>query len=44
MTVMKEDIDRAYECGCIEYVTKPLVEDPFSFVERMAALGDPARQ
>ncbi len=33
---MKEDIAKAYDCGCVEYVTKPLVEDPFEFVERMA--------
>lgn len=35
---MKEDIAKAYEFGCVEYVTKPLVEDPFQFVERMARL------
>lgn len=35
---MKEDIAKAYEFGCVEYVTKPLVEDPFEFVERMALL------
>jgi len=40
---MQDDINQALECGCVEYVTKPLVEDPFSFVERMARLaGTPA--
>ena len=40
---MQDDINQALECGCAEYVTKPLVEDPFSFVERMARLaGAPA--
>jgi CheY-like chemotaxis protein len=37
---MQEDINQALECGCAEYVTKPLVEDPFSFVERMARLAE----
>lgn len=36
---MQEDIDQAMECGCAEYVTKPLVEDPFAFVDRMAQLA-----
>src|SRR5256714_13392714 len=36
---MQDDINQALECGCAEYVTKPLVEDPFSFVERMARLA-----
>src|SRR5947209_6036176 len=26
---MQEDIDQAMNCGCAEYVTKPLIEDPF---------------
>jgi CheY-like chemotaxis protein len=40
---MQDDINQALECGCAEYVTKPLVEDPFRFVERMARLaGAPA--
>jgi CheY-like chemotaxis protein len=36
---MQEDIDQAMDCGCAEYVTKPLVEDPFAFVDRMAQLA-----
>jgi CheY-like chemotaxis protein len=36
---MQDDINQALECGCVEYVTKPLVEDPFRFVERMARLA-----
>ncbi len=36
---MQEDINQALECGCAEYVTKPLVEDPFAFAERMAGLA-----
>jgi len=33
---MQYDIEEALACGCAEYVTKPLVEDPYDFVERMA--------
>jgi CheY-like chemotaxis protein len=36
---MPDDIKQALESGCVEYVTKPLVEDPFTFVERMARLA-----
>jgi CheY-like chemotaxis protein len=35
---MQENIDQALAAGCIEYVTKPLIEDPDTFVERMANL------
>jgi CheY-like chemotaxis protein len=38
---MQEDIEEAMDCGCAEYVTKPLVEDPFAFVDRMARLAGP---
>ncbi len=37
---MQDDINQAMDCGCVEYVTKPLVEDPFTFVERMARLAE----
>jgi CheY-like chemotaxis protein len=33
-----DDIKQGREQGCIEYVTKPIEEDPQPFVERMAAL------
>src|SRR5438876_10770958 len=36
---MQDDINQALESGCVEYVTKPLVEDPFTFVERMERLA-----
>jgi len=36
---MQDDINQAMESGCAEYVTKPLVEDPFTFVERMVRLA-----
>jgi two-component system cell cycle response regulator DivK len=35
---MPEDIEEALSSGCAEYVTKPLVEDPFEFAERMDRL------
>ena len=36
---LQEDIRQALACGCKEYVTKPLVEDPVAFAERMARLA-----
>jgi len=33
---MKHNIDQAFAAGCVEYVTKPLTEDPFAFVDRLA--------
>src|SRR5262245_27233311 len=41
---MQEDIDQAMDCGCAEYVTKPLVEDPVAFVDRMARLAQARAQ
>ncbi len=32
---MKENIERSKQVGCIEYVTKPITEDPFAFADRM---------
>jgi len=33
---MKYNIQQALDAGCVEYVTKPLTEDPFAFVDRLA--------
>jgi CheY-like chemotaxis protein len=33
---MARDIDRARAAGCADYITKPITEDPFSFLERIA--------
>src|SRR5215208_6617328 len=33
---MRQHIDEALEAGCVEYVTKPLTEDPFVFAGRLA--------
>jgi CheY-like chemotaxis protein len=35
---MQHNIDEARAAGCIDYVTKPLVEDPFVFVDRLGKL------
>jgi CheY-like chemotaxis protein len=36
---MPDDIQQAMASGCTEYITKPLVEDPLEFVERMKRLA-----
>ncbi len=35
---MQDNIDEAHAAGCTEYVTKPLIEEPDAFADRMAAL------
>lgn len=35
---MQQNIDGALAAGCVEYITKPVVEDPFAFVERLEKL------
>lgn len=35
---MKESIDEAMAAGCVEYVTKPVLEDPYTFAARMKEL------
>ncbi len=35
---MRHNIDQALSAGCLEYVTKPLTEGPFAFVDRLARL------
>jgi two-component system cell cycle response regulator DivK len=39
---LQEDIRQALASGCTEYVTKPLVEDPIAFAERLARLATTA--
>ena len=38
---MKYNIEQALAAGCVEYVTKPLTEDPFAFVDRLVRLLAP---
>jgi CheY-like chemotaxis protein len=33
---MARDIQMAREAGCIDYITKPITDDPFTFLERIA--------
>ena len=36
------DIALAHAAGCCEYITKPITDDPFVFLERLTALALPA--
>ncbi len=33
---MTRDIDMARQAGCVDYITKPITDDPFTFLERIA--------
>jgi two-component system, cell cycle response regulator DivK len=33
---MAQDIETARTVGCVDYITKPITEDPFTFLERVA--------
>lgn len=33
---MARDIEMAREAGCVDYITKPITDDPFTFLERIA--------
>jgi CheY-like chemotaxis protein len=33
---MSRDIELAREAGCVDYITKPITDDPFTFLERIA--------
>jgi CheY-like chemotaxis protein len=33
---MKRDIELAYEAGCVDYITKPITDDPFTFLARIS--------
>jgi CheY-like chemotaxis protein len=32
---MSQDIERARAAGCADYITKPITDDPFTFLERV---------
>jgi CheY-like chemotaxis protein len=32
---MARDIEQARAAGCVDYITKPITDDPFSFLERI---------
>ena len=33
---MTRDIEQARAAGCVDYITKPITDDPFTFLERLA--------
>lgn len=33
---MTRDIELARDAGCVDYITKPITDDPFTFLERIA--------
>jgi CheY-like chemotaxis protein len=33
---MTRDVELAREAGCVDYITKPITEDPFAFLERIS--------
>ena len=41
---MARDIEQARNAGCIDYITKPVTDDPFVFLERLARWLSPPRE
>ncbi|HEY7331013.1 MAG TPA: response regulator [Gemmataceae bacterium] len=39
---MARDIELARQAGCVDYITKPITDDPFTFLERIAHSLDAA--
>jgi CheY-like chemotaxis protein len=33
---MTRDVELAMEAGCVDYITKPITDDPFAFLERIS--------
>src|SRR5262249_59214277 len=40
---LQRDVEAAREAGCVDYITKPITDDPFTFLERIAR-ALPSRQ
>jgi two-component system cell cycle response regulator/two-component system cell cycle response regulator DivK len=38
---MPYDVAQAHEAGCVDYVTKPITDDPFVFLDRIARVLAP---
>jgi two-component system, cell cycle response regulator DivK len=39
---MPRDIELARQAGCVDYITKPITDDPFTFLERVTQRLDTA--
>jgi CheY-like chemotaxis protein len=39
---MRQDVENARKAGCSDYITKPITDDPFAFLERLARALPPA--
>jgi CheY-like chemotaxis protein len=33
---MRRDVEQARSAGCVDYITKPITDDPFAFLERIS--------
>jgi CheY-like chemotaxis protein len=33
---LPRDVEQAHAAGCVDYITKPVTDDPFTFLERVA--------
>ena len=40
---LPRDIQQAREAGCVDFITKPITDDPFTFLERVARGMSPSR-
>ncbi len=41
---LSRDIQQAREAGCVDFITKPITDDPYTFLERIArGMAAPAR-
>ncbi len=34
--VMESDVRRAYQAGCVDYISKPITDEPSEFLERVS--------
>ena len=41
---MRRDIEAAQEVGCVDYITKPITDDPFVFLDRVSHALPPEKR
>jgi two-component system cell cycle response regulator DivK len=41
---MSRDVEAARAAGCVDYITKPVTDDPFAFLERVANALPPEKR